>query len=162
VSRIPPYTAPHMSASHTITADIEVPAGGAEGVIIASGGRLGGFSLFVRDGHVIYENNAFGAAHDRIVASHPLLAGRAHIVFQLETRPAPDASPDIFGRRTVAGFGRLSLNGEVVGEANFAHFGGSGSGTLDIGKDLGTPVSADYAVPFAFTGKIETVKIDFK
>jgi arylsulfatase len=62
----------------------------------------------------------------------------------------------------VAGFGRLSLNGEVVGEANFAHFGGSGSETLDIGKDLGTPVSADYAVPFAFTGKIETVKIDFK
>jgi arylsulfatase len=161
VSRIPAYAGPRLGGSHTITADIDVPEKGAEGVIIASGGRWGGFSLYVKDGHVVFENNAFGAAHDKIVSRDKLAAGHAHIVYHLTFEPTPNAPSDIIGRRAGTGAAKLSINGELAGEAKFAHIGAGGE-TLDIGKDLGTPVSLDYAVPFAFTGKIGTVKVELE
>jgi arylsulfatase len=162
VSRSPLPAAPRFIVAHTITADASVPAGGAQGVIIASGGRLGGFSLFAKNGYVIYEYNAFGVAHDRIVAPHPLAAGDAHIVFEFTPSLGPDALPDVFARHPEAGSGRLFINGEPASSVNFAHFAGASYETLDIGQDLGTAVSAEYSVPFAFTGKIETVKVDLK
>jgi arylsulfatase A-like enzyme len=162
VSRIPLPAAPRFMLAHTITADVNVPSTGAQGVIIASGGRLGGFSLFVKNGYVIYEYNAFGAGHDRIVAPHPLAPGEAHIVFEFTPKLAPDAPPDVFGRVPEAAVGRLFINGVPAGSVDFAHFGGAAYETLDIGQDLGTAVSAEYSVPFAFTGKIQTVKVELQ
>ena len=60
--RVPEGTAPNvMARSHRITAEFEVPKGGARGVIVAAGGS-GGYSLFVKDGQLMYENNFFGSA----------------------------------------------------------------------------------------------------
>lgn len=60
-----------------------------------------------------------------------------------------------------SGSGRLSINGKEAGEAKFARFGGF-SETLDVGSDLGSPVSNDYATPFAFTGQVEKVEITLR
>jgi len=57
------------------------------------------------------------------------------------------------------GVGRLSVNGKPAGEVHFAWFGAFASETFDVGRDLGSPVSDDYAVPFPFTGKVEEVTL---
>ena len=54
------------------------------------------------------------------------------------------------------------MNGKPVGEGKIGALGGFNNETLDIGRDLGSPVSKEYSVPFAFTGKLDTVTIDLK
>jgi arylsulfatase len=164
VNRIPLFAAPRLAGiSHAITAELNIPPGGASGVIIAEGGRFGGFSLFVKDGHVVYVRNANGAAHDKIVVADPLPTGRVEIAFEFTADSSPNQAP-LF-RRFVgsSGTGKILINGKVAAEGKLTHSGGSLFGeTLDVGSDLGTAVSEDYASPFAFTGSIETVKIDLK
>lgn len=161
VNRIPARVAPNVSGrSHTITADIEVPERGAEGVIIAEGGRFGGFTLYVRDGRVIYESNSSGAIRDRIVSSVPLPTGKVRIVLDY-TADAATAKPAA-DRKVKSGSGKLLVNGAAAGEARFAIYWGYSNETLDVGSDTGSPVSTDYASPFTFTGKVDKVTIQLK
>jgi arylsulfatase len=171
VERIPTSSAPRVAGhAHRITADLDIPAGGAEGVVLAQGGRYGGYTLYVKDGHVTYEVNAFGNRTGIIVASKPLEAGKAHIVVDFtpdESQPGKQVVTGGVGqgvstRAVGPGTAHLSINGEAAGEAPIATFGGYYYETFDIGSDLGTPVSASYASPFAFTGKIDTVKVDIQ
>jgi arylsulfatase len=161
VSRIPVRVAPNVSGrSHSITADIDVPERGAEGVIIAEGGRFGGFTLYVKDGRVIYESNSSGAIRDRIVSSVPLPTGKVRIVLDYiadaaNAKPAAD-------RKVKSGSGKLLVNGVAAGEARFAIYWGYSNETLDLGSDTGSPVSTDYVSPFAFTGKVDKVTIQLK
>jgi arylsulfatase len=164
-SRIPLMAAPRLTgASHAITADLVLPESGAEGVILAEGGFLGGFSLYVKDGRVVYEQNANRVSHQKLVASERLPSGKVQVVFEFTAGPTPPAlPPSLRGMVGNAGAGRILVNGKLVAEgkitqAPIALFGE----TLDIGSDLGTPVSNDYASPFAFTGKLEKVQIDLK
>ena len=81
VQRIPTSSAPRLAGhAHRITADLDIPAGGAKGVILAQGGRYGGYTLYVKDGRVTYEVNAFGNRTGIIVSSKPLETGKMHIV----------------------------------------------------------------------------------
>jgi arylsulfatase len=139
---------------------VEIPDNGAEGVIVAQGGRYGGFSLFVKGGRVSYEANAFGNPAGTLVSSEPLSSGKQQIV--LDFMPDQVAAPGnaLLGGGGGPGVARLSINGKPLGETKIVNMGGSRRETLDIGCDLGTAVSASYAVPFNFTGKIETVRVD--
>ncbi|SUS07575.1 Arylsulfatase [uncultured Defluviicoccus sp.] len=163
VTRLPLPTAPDLSGrSHSFTADIEISANGADGVIFAEGGRRGGFSLYLKDGKVVYELNALGRAHEKIVSSEPLPTGKARITFAFVAdgnEGAKDAAP---GRNGGPGVGRLSINGIPAGEAHFAWFGAFRSETFDVGCDLISPVSDDYATPFSFNGKVEKVTLELK
>ena len=161
--RISAGAAPHViGRPHRITATVDVPSGGAEGVILAQGGIYGGYTLFVKDGRVGYQVNASGNRAGGLWSADPLEAGKSEIVL--------DYTPDKVGLATGLSFfltggpgtARLSINTKPAGEAKIASFGGYGLyfETLDVGSDLGTPVTSDYASPFAFTGKIETVKVD--
>lgn len=158
VTRLPAGVVPDLAGrAHSFTAEIDVPAGGAEGVIFAEGGRLGGFSLYLQDGKVVYELNTLGRTHERIVASEPVPAGRVRITFEFiadDSDSAKDGPP-----RGRPGVGRLSVNGKPAGEVHFAWFGAFASETFDVGRDLGSPVSDDYATPFPFTGKLEEVTL---
>jgi arylsulfatase A-like enzyme len=170
VQRIPTTSAPRIAGhAHRITADLDIPAGGAEGVILAQGGRYGGFTLYVKDGRVVYEVNAFGNRSGMIVSSKPLEAGKAHIVVDFMPDNSPNKEPVTGGvgqgiqtRPAGPGIAHLSINGEPAGEAPITVFGGYYYETFDIGSDLGTPVSSSYASPFAFSGKIDTVKVDIE
>jgi len=163
ITRISASAAPHVvGRPHRITANVEVAAGGAEGVILAQGGIYGGYTLFVKDGRVGYQVNAAGNRAGGLLSSDPLQAGKSEIVL--------DYTPDKTGLATGLSFfltggtgvARLSINGKPAGEAKIAGFGGYGLyfETLDVGSDLGTAVTSDYASPFAFTGKIESVRVD--
>jgi len=163
MQRIPAGSAPHLSGRpHRITAEVEIPANGAEGVILAQGGRYGGFSLFVKDGRVNYEVNSSGNSAGTVVSSEPLEAGKAEIV--LDFTPDKVAMSGGLSLLLTSGPGvaRLSVNGKPAVETKIASFGGYGFyfETFDVGSDLGTAVSSNYSSPFAFTGKIETVRVD--
>ena len=148
--------------SHTLTADVEVGSAAPSGVIVADGGRWGGFTLYVKDGHLAYEANANGVSQGRIVSTVALAQGRNHIVVDLVADEKP-ADPDNWPNRNLrGGTATLSVNGKPAGQAHFKVFGGFLNETLDVGQDLGTPVSTEYTTPFGFNGHVEQVAIDLK
>jgi len=158
VTRLPIRVLPALNGrSHVLTADIDVPAAGASGVIAAEGGRYGGFSLYIKDGTLIYENNVAAHSHELIKAGEALPKGHVHAVYEFTAASSK-------GPKTLApagGHGRLSVNGKLVGEGDLSSFGGFGE-TFDIGSDLGSPVSDAYETPATFTGKIEKVTLQLK
>jgi hypothetical protein len=163
IERISLAAAPHLvGRPHRITATVDIPAQGAEGVILAQGGIYGGYTLFVKDGRVGYQVNASGNRAGGLVSSDPLAAGRSEIVLDYTPDKVGTATSSSFFLTGGTGTARLSINGKPAGEAKIAGFGGSGLfyESLDVGSDLGTAVTSDYARPFAFTGKIESVKVD--
>jgi arylsulfatase len=163
VVRLPLRSAPVLSGrSHVFTADVDIPASGAEGVIFAEGGRYGGFSLYVKDGKLSYENNAQGRAHEIIQSAEKLPAGRVRIVYEFAASGANDKSTT-FGAGPRDGHGKLSVNGREVGERDISSFGAFPLGeTFDVGRDLGSPVSNAYETPFPFTARIDKITLELR
>jgi len=141
--------------SHSITALAIIPEGGAEGVLVAHGGRFGGYSLYVKDRKLRYTYNLLGKAHFDIVSDIDVPAGPCRLGFSFEkTGPHP------FGP---GGTGRLYINGKQVGETAIPRtvpFLFALGESLQIGRDEGNPVTDAYASPNAFTGKLVRVVID--
>jgi arylsulfatase len=120
--------------SKTITAELELPQGVANGTIIAQGGRFGGWSLYVKDGVPAYDYNFLGLEQTSIVASKPVSPGKATVKFDF----AYDG-----GGPGKGGVGTLYVNGEKVAERRIEHTQAgafSADETADVGIDLGTPV----------------------
>jgi hypothetical protein len=141
----------------SIAADLEIPAGGAEGVIVADGDFLGGFSLYAQDGKLHYTYGFLGLKLDTLSSSQPLPTGKVAIRYEF--------TADTPGQLGTGGKGRLLINGKPVGENRMEHgvpLRFSSYAGMDIGKDNGDSVSPTYAAkaPFAFTGKIGTVVFD--
>ena len=144
--------------SKTITAEIEVPQGGANGVIIAQGGRFGGWSLYVKDGKPAYTYNFLGLEQYTVSAPEALPAGKATVVFDF----AYDG-----GGVGKGGTGTLSVNGKKVAEGRVERTQPrifSADETADVGIDDATPVVEGLGEGHRtrFTGKIEQVKIEVK
>jgi hypothetical protein len=165
VNRIPGGVAPDLNGRiRKIVAVLNLPAARTEGVILANGGRWKGFSIYVKDGHLVCESDGFGPNHQKLVSSEALPAGMVEVVFEVEKgalSPQDQIGPfDNSG--DIGRLGRLFINGKLNGEAQFKSFGSLGWETLDIGSDTGTPVSDAYSVPFAFTGQIEKVTVELQ
>jgi len=143
--------------SHTITADVEIPQSGANGVILAQAGRFGGWSLYMKDGKPVYTYNFLGLQRFSVSASQPLQAGKAAIRFEF----AYDG-----GGMGKGGVGTLLVNGQKVAEGRIEHtqpFIFSADETADVGQDDATPVTEDYKEgDNKFTGKIHKVTIELK
>ncbi len=143
--------------SHAITAEVEIPEGGARGVILAQAGRFGGWSLYVKDGKPAYTYNWLGLQAFDIVAPDPVHAGKATIQYEF----AYDG-----GGPGKGGLGTLTVNGQKVAEGRIEHtqcciF--SADEGADVGTDDGTPVTEDYKEGNnKFTGKIHSVTIELK
>jgi arylsulfatase A-like enzyme len=157
VTRVPNATIPHLAGrAYTITADVEVPKQGASGVIVAQGSRYGGFTLYVQDGNVVYEVNAFGNRAGRLVSPGKLQPGNAHIVLTVD----PDGAAS---GQVKPGTALLTINGVAQGKAAFTNLNGSSyTETLDVGSDLGSPVSTAYPSPDRFTGTIDRVTVEIR
>lgn len=138
--------------SHTITAQVNIPAGGAEGVIVAQGAGCG-YSLYLKDSRPTYAYNFCGLGMTTITSSAPLPSGPAVI----EVEFAYDGGG--LGKGATA---TMLVNGKPVGSARIPRtvpISFSYDETFDIGHDAGKPVG-DYAGPFVFTGSIRKVVID--
>ena len=141
--------------SHSVTAEIEVPASGAKGVIVAQGGAMGGWALYVSEGRLTYFYTFLGIQHTPVTAAAKLPAGK----HQARMEFAYDGG----GLGKGAGI-TLYVDGAKVGEGrvNRTHaFFFSMDETLEVGRDLGEPVSEEYDPrDNAFSGKINWVQID--
>jgi arylsulfatase len=144
--------------SMRITADVEVPAGGANGTIIAQGGRFGGWSLYVQGGKPAYDYNFLGLERWTIASPQALPPGKATIVFDF----AYDG-----GGMAKGGTGTLSVNGKQVAQGRIertqpALF--SVDDTADVGIDLGTPVveSVGAEKKSRFTGRIPKLVLEIR
>ncbi len=148
--------------SYRMTAELDVPARGANGVIAAEGGRYGGTSLYVKGGKLIYENNTRGIVHETLVSSVPLPVGKVEVQTVFTVDPNAKGT-GIMAAVARPGTAEMFIDGRKVGETRFSQFGDfrtSVNETFDVGKDTGSPVSAAYDAPNAFTGTVEKVTID--
>ena len=144
------------SVSHSITAEVEIPKGGAKGVILAQAGRFGGWSLYLKDGKPSYTYNFLGLQRFTVAAKQPVAAGKVTIRFEF----AYDG-----GGLGKGGKGTLFVNGNKVAEGRIDRTQAmifSADEGADVGEDGETPVVETYGItaPYKFTGKIARVTVD--
>jgi hypothetical protein len=140
--------------SHSVTAEVEVPDAGAEGVIVAQGANIGGWSLYARRGKLKYCYNLGGIKHFFVEANTAMVPGRHQVRMEFDYAG---------GGMGKGGTVTLFTDGEKVGE-------GTVDATLpiiysaddgcDVGRDGGAAVSPDYdAGDNAFNGRISGVQL---
>jgi arylsulfatase len=144
--------------SHTITAEVTIPKGGARGVILAQAGRFGGWSLYMKNGKPTYTYNFLGLKRFTIAAKQAVPAGKATIRYEF----AYDG-----GGLGKGGLGAIFVNGKKVAEGRIEQTQPmifSADEGADVGEDGETPVVEDYGVPapYRFTGKIGKITVDLK
>jgi arylsulfatase len=157
VTALPGGSAPNLlNKSWTVTADIAIPKGAANGVVWDMGALDGGFSLYVKNGKPVFAGNFLGRSYARATTAKALPSG--HVMLRGEF--AYDGGG--MGKGATLS---LYVNDQKVGEARMEKTHGLALGlgaTLDVGMDTGSPADEAYQSPFAFTGTINTVKIDLK
>jgi arylsulfatase len=140
--------------SHSVTAEIVVPDKGAEGVIIAQGANIGGWSLYAKGGKLKYCYNWGGFKHFYVEGTTPIPAGEHQV--RMEFAYAG-------GGLGKGGKVTLYTDGKKVGEgdigATLAMIFSADDG-LDVGEDNGAPVSEDYGPRGnAFNGRVKGVQL---
>ncbi|MFE6734629.1 sulfatase-like hydrolase/transferase [Microbacterium sp. NPDC057650] len=156
--RLPEGSAPKTTnVDHTISAKVEIPEGGAEGVLICVGGDAGGWSFHLQDGHLVYHYNWFDIERTEIISAGAVPSGEHVLQLAFEnTSTVPGGGAKI----------RLYVDDSLVAESEIAHqnrarFGG---GCMDVGRFTLSPVSDRYPADsgkFAFTGTLDHVTLRF-
>jgi arylsulfatase len=149
--------------SYSITAEVEVPQAGAEGVLLAHGSSFGGYSFFVnKEGKLQFSYNYLGIEESKVISKEKVPAGKTTLRWEFTTTGPPDFKIG----KGAPGAGKLFINGKQVGAGKIDDtcpiaYGLSGDG-LACGRDTLTPVSADYhgRGEYVFTGTIRRVIVD--
>ena len=140
--------------SHSVTAEVDVPPSGAEGVIIVQGGNIGGWALYAKEGKLKYCYNLLGIHHFFVESDSKIPAGRHQV--RMEFAYAG-------GGLGKGGTATLYIDGKKVGEGQVAATAAmifSADDGCDVGRDTGAPVSPDYGPHGnAFNGHVRGVQI---
>src|SRR5436190_13395894 len=155
VSGIPSGSAPNpLTRSYSITAEVEVPAGGGEGMLNTLGGRFGGYGLYLVKGKPVYTYDLLGLEKFRWAGKNALTPGKHTIMFDFKYDGPGMAK---------GGTGVLSVDGKEVDNKKIPHTIPALmtiDETFDVGVDTRTGVDdKDYQPPFRFTGKLEKLTI---
>jgi len=148
-----------LGRSYAIEAELTVPEGGAEGVIVANADFIGGFGLWVDDGGLLHHTYSYlGVETYKQVSTEPLPAGDVRVKMLFA---ADEAKPGTGGIVT------LWANGKLIGEGKMPHtvpIAFSSYAGMDIGRDNGLVVDLAYEdrAPYAFTGTVQKVVFDLK
>jgi arylsulfatase A-like enzyme len=141
--------------SHAITTQIDVPEGGANGVIVSQGGAFGGFVLYAKDGRPAYCYNLFGLQRFKVYGEDPIPPGEHQVRMEFTYDG---------GGLGKGGDVKLFVDGQGVGEGrvdNTVPMVFSADETTDVGSDTATPVSDDYGPRDSeFTGRVRWVQLD--
>jgi len=157
--RIPEATAPNVrNTSYSVIADVEVPEGGANGVLVTQGGRFGGWALLLLDGKPTFVH-AFSNQEQhkyRIASNQKLSPGKHTVRFDFKYDG---------GGIGKGGTGTLLVDGQQVAQGRIertVRFRFSLDETFDVGEDTGTAVIDDYAeqLPYKFTGTLAKLTVD--
>jgi arylsulfatase A-like enzyme len=143
-----------LGKSFTITAEVELPEGGGDGMIVTEGGGFGGFGLYLLKGKPVFLYNLLALERFRWEGPEALVPGKHTIIFNFKYGgPGPGKG----------GAGMLTVDGKEVANQTIPHtipFLMTLGETFDIGSDTRTSVDdGDYQVPFAFTGTIDKVTV---
>jgi arylsulfatase len=157
-----------LNTSYTVTAEIDVPQGGAEGSIVSEGGRFGGYAMYLLKGKPVFTWNLLGLERVRWEGQQVLSSGKHTVAF--------DFTYDGLGFATLAfnnmsgigrsGIGTLTVDGNAVAKQTMERTVPlilPVDETFDIGSKTGTPVDDhDYQTPFTFTGKIDKLTVSIE
>ncbi|MGB7116069.1 MAG: arylsulfatase [Anaerolineales bacterium] len=143
---------------HSIIAEVDIPDGGAEGVLLAQGGIAGGYVLYVQDSKLHYIHNYLGLEEYKVTSTIDVPTGTTTLRYEFE----PTGEPDLRNGHGAPGRGQLYFDDKLVGNTEFPTtvpilFGIEG---LSCGYDFGEAVSHEYHAPFKFTGEIRHVTVD--
>jgi arylsulfatase len=141
--------------SFSVTAEIDVPEGGVNGVIIAQGGRFGGWALYVKEGRARFVYNVLGLHEFPTEADEPIPAGRHQVRMEFAYDGgglAKGGNVTLFHDGRAVGTGRVEATQPMIFSADE---------TTDIGNETGTTVTPDYTARTSrFTGRIHWVQLD--
>ena len=148
---------PVLNKSFSVTADIDIPEDGAEGMVFTDGGMPGGYGLYLREGkaHFVYN---WLALQRFTITSDAIPKGKVAIAVHI----AYEGKPGEFGKGATV---TLTANGKKVGEGELPRtipLNISLGEGFDVGMDTGSAVDFTYPLPFRFTGKIENVTVSLK
>jgi len=154
-----------LNASYTFKAEVEIPQGGAEGMLITQGGRFGGYGFYLLKGKPVFLWNLVDLKRIRWEAPEALSPGKHTVEFDFKY---DGLGPGTLAFHNLSGIGRggtgvLKVDGKEVATQKMEHtlpFILQWDESLDIGSDTQTGVDdADYQVPFKFTGKIDKITL---
>jgi arylsulfatase len=157
---VPPLSGAYLfNRPHCITAEVEIPKGGAEGVLLAAGGSDGGYSFYLKDGKLRYAYNFLGKTVSIVESETSAPEGHHTLGFEFQTTDYPE----IFSGKGAPGRARLFIDSKRVGQIELPvtvplTFGLGGG--ISCGYAPGSPVTADYKAPFPFTGTLKNVVVD--
>src|SRR5690606_21206834 len=156
---VPNEAAPRiLNKSWSITAEIEVPDSGAEGMIITHGGLVGGYGLYVQNGKPSFVYNNLALERPTLTGKDVLPKGKVKLVLDFKY----EGKEKEMGKAATV---TMLVNGTKVAQQRLERTIplqiSLGEG-LDVGMDAGSAVDFNYKLPFAFTGKIEKVTVDLK
>ena len=169
VTGTPNGNAPNvLASSYNIKAEVEIPEGGAEGMLVTHGGRFTGYGFYLLDGKPVYTWNLLGLKHVKWEGKEALTPGKHTLEFDfkydgLGAETLQYGSPSGLGR---SGTGYLKVDGNVVATQKMEKTVPmlmQWCESFDVGADTGSPVDDnDYETPFRFTGKLDklTLTID--
>jgi arylsulfatase len=147
-----------LNASYTFTAQVDVPSGGADGMIVTQGGRFGGYGFYVLEGKPVFLWNLVDLKRVRWEGADALAPGKHTLEFSFDY---DGLGPGTLAFNSLSGIGRggtgvLKVDGKEVARQTMERtlpFILQWDENFDVGADTGTPVNdADYQVPFRFAG----------
>jgi arylsulfatase len=141
--------------SFAVTSQLQVPADGAEGVIIAQGGRFGGWTVYAKAGKAKFHYNVLGIRSFEVEAAEPIPAGATQVRMEFDYDGGGmgrGGNVTLYYDGREVGAGRVEQTQPIIFSADE---------TTDIGRETGTTVSPDYTAHTSrFTGKVDWVQID--
>jgi len=148
-----------LNRPHSITADVEIPKGGAEGALLSAGDVQGGYCFYVQGGKLNYVYNYVGSNFYHVESNVVVPEGRHKLRFEFEVT----GKPDIKSGKGAPGLGQLYIDGKLVGQVDIPLTMplslGLGGGIV-CGADTGSPVWDKYKPPFKFTGTLYSTTVD--
>jgi arylsulfatase A-like enzyme len=157
---VPPNAGPQLlNRPHSVTADVEIPKGGAEGALLSAGDVQGGFSFYVQGGKLHYVYNYVGSNFTHVESNVAIPEGRHKLGFKFEVK----GPSDIKNGKGAPGVAQLYIDDKLVGQADVPLTMplaiGLASGIV-CGADTGSPVWDKYQPPFRFTGALHSATVD--
>ena len=148
-----------MNRPFSITADVDIPKGGAEGVLLCTGDGQGGFSFYMQNGNLHYVYSFVGSQFFHIESNVKVPTGRHQLRYEFEVT----GKPDYKSGKGAPGRAKLYIDDKPVGEGDIpltmVVLIGLAAGTV-CGASSGSPVWDKYRPPFKFTGTLYSATVD--
>jgi arylsulfatase len=157
---VPASAAPKiLNRPFSITAEVDIPQGGGEGVLLSMGGNDGGISFYVKNEKLCYVHNYMGMDYYYVKSDKDIMGGDHFLSMEFE----PTGKPDFANGKGSPGTVKLLVDGKEIGRGDIAVTApfrlGQGAAML-VGADTGGSVTPDFKAPFHFTGTLKRVIVD--